>query len=331
METSTDLAAPVRLTPAAKLAIVCLVYAGIAAWLSPTSFLAAFGETRLRIYYLLIPPTIFFGLAIAGVIKRPQSPLGFIRDKIKSRGVGACLAIMLFIACLAAFTTYKHEFSESVSFFADPLFARMDAAIHFGDPWRWARAIPFPWYIDRLLFIFYSRLWLAQLAGVVVFAAWLDDAVARQRYFTALTTTAIVLGIGVRLAGSSAGPIFYDRLFGEVRFADLTKTMMQSNAGPDTMGIADYLWASYVSNETVIGSGISAMPSFHVAIVTLNALFLSSINRWVGMATWIYAAIILFGSVYSGWHYAIDGYASIALVLLIWRLAQRDLRVDIEG
>ncbi|TIN21837.1 MAG: hypothetical protein E5Y31_19780 [Mesorhizobium sp.] len=32
----------------------------------------------------------------------------------------------------------------------------------------------------------------------------------------------------------------------------------------------------------------------------------------------MYVALILFGSVYSGWHYAIDGYVSIALVILIW-------------
>jgi hypothetical protein len=34
-----------------------------------------------------------------------------------------------------------------------------------------------------------------------------------------------------------------------------------------------------------------------------------------------YAAVILFGSIYLGWHYAVDGYVSIAVTYLIWRFS----------
>lgn len=323
METSADLvASPSRFTPNAKLATVCLTYAGTAALLFPQSFVAAFGEFRLLLLYLFLPPLMLVGLAIAGIINRPQSPLRFVRDKIKTRGVGALLTILTFFSCLAAFTAFKHDFSGLVPFFADPLFARLDAAIHFGDPWRWARSLLLPSFFDRVMYVLYSQFWIVQLGGVVVFAAWLENAALRLRYFVALTATAIILGIVVRLLGSSAGPIFYDRMLGGGRFADLTASLNASSAGPDTLRIADYLYGSYVSNKTVVGSGISAMPSFHVAIVTLNALFLWSLNRWAGAVAWLYAALILFGSVYSGWHYAIDGYVSIAAVLLIWRLSK---------
>ncbi|MER8645783.1 phosphatase PAP2 family protein [Mesorhizobium sp. M1252] len=61
------------------------------------------------------------------------------------------------------------------------------------------------------------------------------------------------------------------------------------------------------------------MPSFHVAMVTLNALLLSSINRPAGIFAWLYVAAIMLGSVYFSWHYAIDGYVSIILIWLIWR------------
>lgn len=323
MEMAADLTTrTLRLKPSVKLACVCLTYAATTALLFPASFLAAFGETRMRIYYLLIPPMMLLGLSIAGIINRPQSPLGFVRDKIVSRGVGASLTILIFMACLAAFTASKHDFSGLVSFFADPLLSRIDAAIHFGDPWRWARSIPLPAFFDRLIYILYSQLWIVQLAGVVIFAAWIEDAAARERYFTALMASVLVLGVGVRLIASSAGPIFYDRMFGGDRFADLIATLRTSNAGPETLQITDYLYASYISNKTVVGSGITAMPSFHVAIVTLNSLFLTSINRWVGAVAWLYAALILFGSVYSGWHYAVDGYVSIAAMFLLWRWSQ---------
>ena len=36
------------------------------------------------------------------------------------------------------------------------------------------------------------------------------------------------------------------------------------------------------------------------------------------IAGWTFAAIIMFGSVYTGWHYALDGYLSFIVVTAIW-------------
>lgn len=310
-----------RLAPSAKLACIALLYAAVAACLFPRSYLSAFGDTRLVLYYLLLPPMMLVGLAVAGMINRPKSPLSFVREKLVSRGIGAISTIAIFMVCVAAFTAYKHDLSGMVTFFADPWLAGVDAAIHFGDSWRWTRSVPVPAPIDRVLYILYSQFWIIQVAMVVLLAAWLERPDARQRYFVALMTMAIVLGLCLRVLGSSAGPIFYDRIFAGSRFVDLMSALKDSNAGPDTQKISDYLYASYTTNRAVVGSGISAMPSFHVAIVTLNALFLWSLNRWVGAAAWAYAAVIMFGSVYFGWHYAVDGYVSILATLLIWRLA----------
>ena len=63
------------------------------------------------------------------------------------------------------------------------------------------------------------------------------------------------------------------------------------------------------------------MPSIHVAAATLNALLLASLDRRLGLVGLGYAGAILFGSVYFGWHYALDGYVSILGVLAIWRVA----------
>jgi hypothetical protein len=41
----------------------------------------------------------------------------------------------------------------------------------------------------------------------------------------------------------------------------------------------DYLYNNYVQGAHGLGTGISAMPSVHLAIVTLNALMLGSLNR----------------------------------------------------
>jgi membrane-associated phospholipid phosphatase len=77
----------------------------------------------------------------------------------------------------------------------------------------------------------------------------------------------------------------------------------------------------YVTSQTGMGSGISSMPSMHVAIAGLCTFFLWNIHKGLGCVAGLFTAIVLVGSVHLGWHYAIDGYVSIAGVAMIWWLA----------
>lgn len=63
------------------------------------------------------------------------------------------------------------------------------------------------------------------------------------------------------------------------------------------------------------------MPSMHNASAALFALAFFQVNRKIGWFFTVYAAVILVGSVHLGWHYAIDGYAGIAIAALSWWLA----------
>jgi hypothetical protein len=122
---------------------------------------------------------------------------------------------------------------------------------------------------------------------------------------------------------SSVGPVFYERFFHVDRYAALMEMIRASAIGEYMREATGYLYANYASGGHQAGTGISAMPSMHLAVVTLNALMLSRLHRLLGIAGWAYVAAILFGSVYLGWHYAIDGYVSIAFVVLVWWLAGR--------
>jgi hypothetical protein len=66
------------------------------------------------------------------------------------------------------------------------------------------------------------------------------------------------------------------------------------------------------------GSGISAMPSIHVSAAVLFALLGWRVDRRLGIGFTIFAIVIMIGSVHLAWHYAIDGYLSAALTLVIW-------------
>jgi hypothetical protein len=85
-----------------------------------------------------------------------------------------------------------------------------------------------------------------------------------------------------------------------------------------SLRLRDHLWAAYATGEGAVGTGISAMPSLHVAIVTLCAISSWYLSWRVGLAMTFYAVVILAGSVHLGWHYAVDGYASIIGVAVIW-------------
>ncbi|VAX19593.1 hypothetical protein MNBD_NITROSPINAE03-1002 [hydrothermal vent metagenome] len=88
----------------------------------------------------------------------------------------------------------------------------------------------------------------------------------------------------------------------------------------------DALWVSrarFLSDNGQPGMfyGIAAMPSLHVAVVALIALFFFPVSSILGVIGSLYAVIMLIGSVLLQWHYAVDGYAGIALALIVWRLS----------
>jgi membrane-associated phospholipid phosphatase len=89
-----------------------------------------------------------------------------------------------------------------------------------------------------------------------------------------------------------------------------------------TINAQRYLLDQYKNSTDAIGEGISAFPSLHVAMAALVAIFFYDINRVIGAMAIIFCAIIFIGSIVLGWHYAIDGIASLFAVPIFWRLSK---------
>jgi len=60
------------------------------------------------------------------------------------------------------------------------------------------------------------------------------------------------------------------------------------------------------------------MPSMHVSVATLLALLYLNLNKFFGTIMIIYALLIQIGSVHLGWHYAVDGYISSTVTIILW-------------
>ncbi|PBC24349.1 MULTISPECIES: phosphatase PAP2 family protein [unclassified Mesorhizobium] len=303
------------------LTALCLAYALAALCLQPGRYLHL-AQSYAEPFVVFLPTLLAAGLGVMALTFARHSPTRFMLDMLRQRWLGAAPVILLSFLGITAFTAFKIAIPDIVPFYADRILAELDVGLHGADPWTWVHRVV-PERISAVIFIGYGYGWHVQWFGTLLFVAFWNNPAARLRYLWALALTTILCGTVLAMALSSAGPIFHDQFYGGDRFAGLQTALARNGYAAPVHMYASYLLTAYTSGRPELGGGISAMPSMHVAFVTLNALFLSGFGRRWTVAGWSFAALILFGSVYTGWHYAVDGYLSILVVSLIWYLTGR--------
>ncbi|MBY8122571.1 phosphatase PAP2 family protein [Vibrio fluvialis] len=147
-------------------------------------------------------------------------------------------------------------------------------------------------------------------------------------FFLSFITCWLVLGCVLATLLSSAGPCYTELLNSSYNYytplmlrLQEQNQWLQQNHLPDiwALNIQNVLWHHFEARDQGIGSGISAMPSMHVSMAVLLALAVSALHRRWGYLAWGYALMIQIGSVHLAWHYAVDGYVSTLLTVIIWR------------
>lgn len=250
---------------------------------------------------------------------------GAMARRIPAAGV-TLVAVGIFTLC---FTMVKTTLPQAVPFWADPLMAQIDRALHFGqDPWVLTHGLPFAIPPEAAHKIYLS-LWLLPSMWLPVFVVLLDRDPLRQRRFVTLYVLSwVILGNIVALMFMSAGPVYYDQLLGGDRFAGLTAALQSSGITEGRVGhYHDHLWQLYTSGAQDAGSGISAFPSVHVAMATVIALYLFELRRNIWPLSVAIVLIYQVLSVHLGWHYAVDGYVSILAVWALWLVLRRSARL----
>lgn len=298
------------------LASLCATYIAAAFIISPLNYLSLFGQYAGTFLHAL-PAIILLAVATIAVLRNPVSPAREMRNVIEQFIAPAAVVLIGFLFFIAAFTTFKTSIPRFLPFYADPYLADIGEYLHGDLPWAILHRYSPDW-IGPVIDFLYTRVWFIEWFGVLAFVAFWHDEKCRLRYLWAFTLTMIICGTFLATALSSVGPVFYDAFYEGGRYSGLIQTLDTSPDGVHVLGYAAYLFDSLHSQQPTFGTGISAMPSMHVAIAVLNAWFLSSRNRYLGFVGWAFAVAILFGSVYTGWHYAVDGYVSIIVVSAIW-------------
>lgn len=186
-------------------------------------------------------------------------------------------------------------------FWADGALANLDKRIFGTDPWRismaalgWATGL-----IDRV-YVTWAPVKLATLFALFCTPPSAMKSRAMLSYFAIVA--AVALG---QYAVSSAGPIFTPG------FEDLP-------IQPWAEAAREYLLADYRKGGGHIGTGISAMPSLHVAIALWVALVGTAYFPRLQIICWTYFGLIAVGSVHLGWHYSTDAIAGALVTLVAW-------------
>jgi len=198
---------------------------------------------------------------------------------------------------------------------------RLDRYLHFGiSPTVFAIELvsgtPVAGWIDLV----YSW-WVPSVPCVLSYAY--AAARADERRNLALAGTFLWIGgAWLYLALPAAGPCYAS--------PDVLEPIRE--AMPRAMAAQGGLWHNYLTMVRSRGSllesfsplyGVAAMPSLHVAAYAMFMFWARRhARRWFW--PWVAAtAVIFFGSLATGWHYAVDGYAGIALAWIAVRLADR--------
>lgn len=315
------------------------IYALVALHAIVTVFLiAASGVSGAFAYlpYLLVWPTVFFGLfpflyfmvGVTRVVHRfdKRRRLAF-RALISPARLAHFAAGLVLLAAImvfqGSFTSIKNALPVWQGGFPyDTVQADLDRLLHFGeDPWRYLYEVAGNGVVRSVVEWNYNQGWFIFCFAALFYVAVSHEArAARTRYMLSYVLIWIVVGNLFAGLFLSAGPAFFGHVTGDLaRFAEQMAFLSENeNAAHAAVRFQQYLWSLHASGEQGFGSGISAFPSMHVSLVTLNALFIFEVSRKWGLVAFAYVAFIVASSVYLAWHYAIDGYVGIVLTIAIY-------------
>lgn len=256
---------------------------------------------------------------------RPESPITFIKTHVKFkhslrrfyRSIPILIAIILFSP---AFSAMKSQVGVLSPYSWDSFFIRADLFIHGTDAWRIIHPIFGYPLITFTIGILYHVWVLLLYIGLPLICLMIRSKRLMQQFMVSYFLCWIVVGSLLANVFASVGPCFLEPMTGDAHFRPLMDylTFADNQYPLQFLDVQSRLLQWSIENDSQLGRGISAMPSMHVSIALLFFLATRQLSKAAG---WIFGAffvIILIGSVHTGYHYAVDGYASIILTLAIW-------------
>jgi len=250
------------------------------------------------------------------------------------RMLTAAIGISLVIS---AFLVVKASIPKVIPFSYDIAFEELDRTMHFGFlPWDLLQPLlGYEWvtlYLHKAYYLWFPAIYATFFWQV---ASRKNNQLRMQFIFSFVACWALIGGVMATLL-SSAGPIYFTQVLpgSSDVYGPAMGYLQELNEkhGLYMFEIKEILWNNYVSlhsNGPV--KGISAMPSMHVSIAFLLALFGWRHSRLFGIVFSIFFVTIFLGSIHLLWHYAIDGYVSILATAIIWIVCGKISKLTYEN
>ncbi len=211
-------------------------------------------------------------------------------------------------------------------------FSRLSLDIHFA---AWDKALHFGMFPHQYIIPAVNRLdlgvvldrvyygWLIVMTLVVWYCIFADMQLHRRlRFLWVYFLSWALLGTLAATVFSSSGPVFFATFFKAAGnpYEFITVNMQALNHQSTLLAeTARHLLLRWHDNDVLIDpNAISAMPSMHIAMCWLFVLYARAFGKFQMLAALAFCAAIFTGAVYFGFHYAIDGYVSLAAVSLLW-------------
>jgi hypothetical protein len=287
-----------------------------------------FGWNTARYTFANLPRTLAGYLALGVALQllahalRRRSPRDYLRGLLRDRW--SLHWLRLWIAASLLYYGYVW-LKVSVPLVRGALYDtelwRLDRFLHFGvSPTVLAIELFAGTPLARFLDEWYA-LWLATvpIAFAYVFASARRDAARNFVFANCLLWT---LGAWGYVAFPAAGPCYASPDVLEPVRADIPKAIASQAI----------LWEHYLgmirAREKGLTAfspllGVAALPSLHVGAHVLFALWARRYEPRLYLPAAVAAGLTFVGSLVTGWHYALDGYAGAALAWLAVRVADR--------
>lgn len=301
--------------------------------LAAAAALASVGISALRPSSYISNAQLYFSTWFAAmtvlavwrlVRERPDSPFGAVRrhwletDWPRLRmGLPLVICAILF---MPSFSAVKSAIPLLNDYSWDSTFIAWDRAIHGTDPWKLLQPVlGYPIITSALSFAYH--LWIVLIYVMnLYFALLVKDRVLTGRFFVSFLLLWSIGGMAMAVLFASVGPCFAWPILGNETFVDQMAYLKAADKQFPVLvlDVQQLLLFWNFSGEHGLGRGITAMPSMHVGLAFLFFLAMRHQGRIAAWGFGAFFVVIALASVHLGYHYAVDGYASMALASLIW-------------